>query len=310
MQVNIGSHWMFEEVPRRRSGFAGLSARRIVLGPFVVGSGVLLATVGGSVAVAATVFTASAIHVSDSAPRHVAAPVIAASTSRHPAPAVPHSAPATTTAPATTAPARVTSHGVTTAPPPIVVAVPPATSASRTVPGTAVAPATTSASAPSRSGSAGAPTPTHPDPVGNALIYLSDYDAGTKLLQFEYAERLPDGADGNPSYQVSSPRGFTAGLADTVVITSGGTVCGRAGNVCTPAELISAVRSAGLFASVGVGAGGVLQSVVELPDRTGAGQINPAPVPSASAPSTAPSGATSPSATPSATPSPSASPTA
>lgn len=59
---------MFEEVPRKRRGIARVTARRVVLGPFVLGGGMVLAAVGGSVAVAATVLTASTIVLSDVPP--------------------------------------------------------------------------------------------------------------------------------------------------------------------------------------------------------------------------------------------------
>lgn len=72
---------MFEEVPPRRRGIAGMTARRVVLGPFVVGGGVLLAAIGGSVAVAATVITASTLRLSDVPPSpHLTARATAAVT--------------------------------------------------------------------------------------------------------------------------------------------------------------------------------------------------------------------------------------
>ena len=79
---------MFEEVPRTRRGLVAylgvsqLTTRRIVLGPFVIGGGVVLAAIGGSVAVAATVFTASTIRASD-VPPHPHQPIVVAAPPDH-----------------------------------------------------------------------------------------------------------------------------------------------------------------------------------------------------------------------------------
>ena len=336
---------MFEEVPPRRRGIAGVTARRVVLGPFVVGGGVLLAAIGGSVAIAATVITASTIRLSDvPPPSHLTARATAAVTTipvaTTPAAAAVRTAPAgiapesshrtalagaqPLTAPATD-PSRPQSSslGVT----PSATGAPPTESRRRPVRAPAATtdprssavlasatPSTTSASA----------SPVLPPPVtrpeGNALVYVSGYHAATRRIRYEFAD-VSTASDGSTRYRVSSPQRFSARIAAAVVVISGGTICPPADSRCTPAQLIAAsVR--GFFAEVAIDSSGQLQAVIErdstatpvAPQRSGAPPSPSAPALVGSPPSASPAPSTSPAASassaPSASPVPSASPSA
>lgn len=272
---------MFEEVPRKRRGIAGVTARRVVLGPFVLGGGMVLAAVGGSVAVAATVITASTIVLSDVPPLS------------HPKA---HETVAATTIPVATDPAtaavRTASAGSA-----------PRSGTHRTA--LAGAPATTTdprssddlASA-TPSTTPGSSSPALPPPITrperNALVYVSGYDAGTGHIRYEFAD-IGTASDGRPRYRVSSPQRFSAGIAASVVVISGGTVCPPADSRCTRAQLIAA-SARGFFAEVAIDSSGQLRAVIEqagtaapaAPDRSAA-----SPSPSVSASVDAPPAASS-----------------
>jgi len=262
---------MFEEVPRERRGLSRwVPVRRVVVGPFVLGGGMLLAALGGSVAVAAaaTVLTASAIS-SDVPPRpdQVVVP-----TSSHPAPLVPPTRPrpahpASTAAPASagqSAPVPGGSHSRVVAPAPV------STAAASTAP----AESRTASNVPASPSSAVPSTaPSSSGPRGNAVIHLSGYDQATGRFAYQFATAVPQAAGG---YVISGPQTFTAALAPTATITSGGSLCPPAGSSCTPQELIGAADS-GIFAEVAIDVTGALRSVVEVGDQAVVAQRRPLP---------------------------------
>ncbi len=280
---------MFEEVPRERRGLSRLvPVRRIVLGPFVLGGGMLLAALGGSVAVAAaaTVLTASAIS-SDVPPRP--APVAVPTTS-HPAAPVPHTRhrPARpSTAGATTTAGRPTpvptAGNVAAAAPSNAVAAPARTSAAPAGSPPGSAPASSVPASPTSA----APAPSSSGPVGNAVIHLSGYDQATGRFAYQFATVVPQdaGADG---YVISGPQTFTAALAPAATIVSGGTLCPPAGSSCTPDQLIAAADS-GLFAEVAIDVTGALRSVVEV-GGSDYGDVTPKLLPVPSTATTPPGG--------------------
>ena len=258
---------MFEEVPRDRRGLARLTARHVVLGPFVVGGGVLLAAVGGSAAVAATVITASSIRASDVPPRPAPTPVVATSSHR----AAAHRAPA----PASSSRAGVAGTTVAAGVP--VGAAPsaggsaisrptaaPRSSDVRTAPPTLgkpdVDPYRSGRPSPSPSGS----------PAGNALLYVTGYDQASQRLQFEYAVVSPGaGPGGSDLYQVESARRYSATLATDLTVTSGGQLCPPAGSRCSLDQLIAGA-GAGFYAIAAIDPEDQLHSVIEV-DNAGSG---------------------------------------
>jgi hypothetical protein len=307
---------MFEEVPRERRGvarwllahsvgFGPFVLRPLAVGPFVLGGGMLLAAVGGSVAVAAaaTVLTASAIGSDDlpARPQHA----VAAASPSHPAPA--HSSASRSTGPATAGlPAAGTSGAVAASG---VVGSAAASTAAVTAGNAAAAPTRSPAGsavpaapvAPTRSvvppGPAGSPTsgsavptPSSSAPLGNALIHVSGYDQATGRLAYQFAAASPDG--NGMRYVVSGPETFSAGLAPTVAIVSGGTLCPPAGSTCTTDQLIAAAED-GFFAEVAIDVTGTLRSVLEVDDQAVTARL--APVPSSSPTPTASGGASGPS---------------
>ena len=291
---------MFEEVPRERRGLARwllvhpvgfdrIALRPLSVGPFVLGGGVLLAAVGGSVAVAAaaTVLTASAIGSNDVPPRpqHVVAaagsshaaparsqlarPGHAASSSHPPAAAGAPSAAAASGAGASAGPARTagtaTRAGTTS------------TAATPTR-----SPAGPSATAGPTSGGPVGPAPSSSAPLGNAVVHFSGYDPATGRFSYQFAAADPSGTSGDSSgYLVSNPDTYTAALAPTASIVSGGSICPPAGSACTPDELIAAAE-AGVYAEVAIDATGTLRSVVEVGEQLASAQAAPGPDTSAS----------------------------
>jgi hypothetical protein len=297
--------------------------RRVVLGPFVIGTGVLLAAIGGSVAVAATVFTASNGGFSDIPPKLLgqsAAPLIrppAAPATGHAHPSV--SRPLAAAAPGASSPMAAGSLGagsravgapVMVGPVLTVGSAAPAAvrpdSQSRTLEAMAPFSAPTSfaaaspvvsARAPSAVPSSTASSSPSGDPAGNALIYVSGYDPSTGRIQFEFAVLQGSAeAGGAQRYQVSGPAQFSAGIAPSVRIGSGGTICPVSAGSCTPDQLIAAA-SGGFFAEVAIDSSGQLQSVLEVGGAQAGARFGPAPsrspVPSPSG-SPAPSGVTAP----------------
>jgi len=268
---------MFEEVPRARRGLAGLTARRVVLGPFVIGGGVLLAAVGGSVAVAATVLTASGIHASDVPPKPAPHPVVATSSAHRPAAptrqqpvaARPTDRPAGSR-PATAVPAPSASQLVRV--PPTAVLNP-----SRPVPSSASAASSAPASSPSVSSSG---------PNGNALIYVTGYDQASNRVLFEFAAAEPGaGPNGSDVYRVQSTRQYSATLATDLTITSGGQLCPPAGSRCSIDQLTAAAGT-GFFAIAAIDPADQLHSVIEV-DNVGtsfapAATATPTPSPTSS----------------------------
>ncbi len=273
---------MFEEVPRERRGLSRLvPVRRIVLGPFVLGGGMLLAALGGSVAVAAaaTVFTASAIS-SDVPPRP--APVVAPATS-HPAAPVSHTQhrparPATSVATATAGPTTRTPDTRIDAPaaPSGGVATPASTSAAPAGPPPRSAGARPGSNVPAATSAVpSSAAPSSNGPRGNAVIHVSGYDQATGRFAYQFATAVPQ-ADGADGYLISGLQTFTAALAPAATITSGGTLCPPAGSSCTPDQLIAAADS-GFFAEVAIDVSGALRSVVEVGDQAVTPKLLPVP---------------------------------
>jgi hypothetical protein len=277
---------MFEEVPRERRGVARLvPARRVVLGPFVLGGGMLLAAVGGSVAVAAaaaTMITASTIGSSDTPPRpgHPMASVSSTPQSvaaRRPPVRHQRATPVAPTAAGLATVARPSS------PPPAAVAPVPA---SASLPAPASTPTsrpplrsagpTATPSSPASSPSA-TPSPSSSAPLGNAVVRVSGYDPASERLAYQFAVvQAGAGAGGSDLYHVIDPDTFTAALAPSLAITSGGGICAPAGSACTRDELIRAADS-GFFAVVAIDAQGELRSIIEVGDRSPEPKLMPAP---------------------------------
>jgi hypothetical protein len=272
---------MFEEVPRVRGGLGRLTAFRIALGPFVIGGGLLAATVGGSVAVAATVITASSINA-PAQPSSLDVPAPIAPASSTPAAPAPH-------------PSRPVS-GLSWSEPTSFVPGGPMVRPSGQhsgpvlVPGLrAVVPAGPSSSADRAApSSAGSPSPSGTGPAGNALIFVTGYDQRSNRITFEFAQlRRGTGAGGAAQYLVSDPSSFSAGIATGISITSGGQLCPPAGSRCTLDQLIAGAGK-GFFATAAIDPAAQLQSIIEL-DNPAASDA--APLASASAtPSASPSG--------------------
>ncbi|MBV9821820.1 MAG: hypothetical protein JO144_06205 [Actinobacteria bacterium] len=306
---------MFEEVPRERRGLGRwllahsvgfgqfrfgttvprpvvlrplvirpLVLRPLAVGPFVLGGGMLLAAVGGSVAVAAaaTVLTASAIGSSGDVPPH---PVAVSGPARAPAThaAPTHAAPAPDRQPAASR-AAGSAHRVSGAPgSPGAGRAAVAPSVSPTAPAVSTPPSSAPA-APSPTGSPAAPgvpvvppasastdpAPSSSGPLGNALVHVSGYDQATGRLAYQFAVA---GAGGQ--YAIGSPQTFSAVLAPAASIVSGGTLCPPAGSSCTPEEL-GAASGAGFFAEVAIDATGTVRSVVEVDDQA-SGRLMPGP---------------------------------
>jgi hypothetical protein len=241
---------MFEEVPRTRRGLARLAARHVVLGPFVIGGGVLLAAVGGSVAVATTVITASSIRANDVPPHAVQHPAVVATPART---AAAHRSP--------TAGSDDRSTGAGDSRPPLVsspagpLVVPPSAA------GTAVA----SQPGAELSGSGrptAAPSASSSGPAGNALIYVTGYTG--QRLQFEYAVVSPGaGPNGSDLYQVTTTRHYSATLASDLTVTSGGQLCPPAGSRCSVDQL-TAAAAAGFYAIAAIDPADQLHSIIEV----------------------------------------------
>lgn len=278
---------MFEEVPCERHGLARLlPVRHVVLGPFVLGGGMLVAALGGSVAVAAaaTMITASAIGSDNDLPArpgHVVPPSTSSEESvsarRSPVrlPARPVASQRFTTSPA----AGVTTHngvagggggaggaGIAGGPSMSSVASPSSAAGSGAAERTA-APYT----------AAGSPTPSASGPLGNAVIRVSGYDQASGRLVYQFATVRPRaGADGRDQYLVSDRQSFSAPLAPSVTITSGGGICPPAGSACTPDQVIRAAES-GFFAVVAIDTAGVLRSITEVGGEPATVQLSPVP---------------------------------
>lgn len=290
---------MFEEVPRKRSGIARVIARRVVLGPFVVGGGVLLAAVGGSVAVAATVITASTIALSDvpPAPRPTSGPVglntgtgpAGTASGSHPAGAAgsrPAVAPLVTgslnrPSVAATPPGSMPTAGQPHRPARVapITPEPPTSSA----PVSAAPPSTLVSSSPTVPPPVLAPTQPS-GPQGNALVYIRGYQPSTHRLRYQFADARR-ASDGSVEYRVASREQFSAGIATSVVVISGGTICPPAGSRCTLKQLITA-SAHGFFAEAAVDSGGQVRAVLERDSGSvsAAPAQSTAPVPSAPAP--------------------------
>jgi hypothetical protein len=269
---------MFEEVPRERRGFAVLTARRVALGPFVIGGGVLALTLGGSAAIAASVITVSTIGLNDLPPHRPGAHVVVATPK-----AAPKAERVIGSSTGSTVPGRPSGQrpGATSspeAPKPRPTKNDPKSGPSQSAP-------VLSSTSPAGSGtpSTSHPTPstsvTPSKPVGNALVFIFGYDTGSKRIKFAYAVTQPGaGPNGSDLYAVQDPHPYSAGIATDVQITSGGTICPPAGNTCTSQQLISAASSGGFFAEVAIDANGNLRVVVERDSPTAAdAKLMPAP---------------------------------
>jgi hypothetical protein len=267
---------MFEEVPRERRGFAGLTARRVVLGPFVIGGGVLALALGGSVAIAASVITVSTIGLNDLPPQRpgthviVATPTAAPKAQRVPGSSTGSAVPGRPSGQQPGAPSpRPSKNDLKSA---------PSQSAPVVSPTSPVGSGTPSASTPTPTPS---PSVTPSKPVGNALVFIFGYDTGSKQIKFAYAVTQPGaGPNGSDLYTVNDPHPYSAGIATDIQITSGGTICPPAGSTCTSQQLISAAASSdGFFAEVAIDADGELRVVVERDSAPSAAdaQLTPAP---------------------------------
>jgi hypothetical protein len=261
---------MFEEVPRTRRGLARLTARHYVLGPFVIGGGVLLAAVGGSVAVATTVITASSIRISDVPPHPKQPPAVSATA--HPAP--PHqqradhpAGSATTDSPSAVPPARrpaatPSSHSALTS-------AAPASSTGQS----GAAPYSSGQYSSGQHGSgqpSASPSGSSSGPAGNALIYVTGYDPAVHRLRFQFAVDSPGaGPGGSDLYRVDSAQQYSATLATDLTITSGSRLCPPAGNRCSVDQLAAAAGT-GFFAIAAIDPADQLHSVIEV-DNAAAG---------------------------------------
>jgi hypothetical protein len=265
---------MFEEIPRKPGGFAGLAARRFVLGPFIIGGGVLLCTVGGSAALAATVITASTIGIDELPPHKTHHPAAGSTTTQSRIERVAGSS-------ASRGAATRKSGASAEAPKPRPTKS-PSTGAAGTLPGTGPT------AKPTVSTAWASATRTN----GNAVVYIFGYDHAAGRIKFNYAVVQPGAAsDGGDLYVVNDPTQYSAGLAADLQIASGGTVCPPAGSSCTPDELIKAA-DAGLFAQVAIDVDGNLKLVTEKGAPAKAASSQPAPSSpsgSGSAPSASPS---------------------
>jgi hypothetical protein len=258
---------MFEEVPRTRRGLARLTARHVVLGPFVIGGGVLLAAVGGSVAVATTVITASSIRASD-VPPHAQHPavVVAPSSPSHRPPAADQSdrppGSAVSRPPAASSPASR----------PVLPGSPAASLAGSAGTGQpSTGPLGSGQLGPGQLGSgqpSGSPSASTSGPAGNALIFVTGYDG--QRLHFEYAVVSPGaGPNGSDLYQVDSPHKYSATLASDLTVTSGGQLCPPAGSRCSIDQLTAAAGT-GFFAVAAIDPADQLHSILEV-DNAGPG---------------------------------------
>ena len=266
---------MFEEIPRKPRGFAGLAARRFVLGPFIIGGGVVLCTVGGSAALAATVLTASTIGIDKLPPLKTHHPAAASGNTQSLTERVAGSLGSHGAKPAATK-----SGASADAPKP----------RPTKLPNTAAAdPATKPGSSPTAMPSTSAASVSATRPNGNAVVYFSGYDQAALRIKFSYAVVEPGAApDGGDLYAVNDPTTYSAGIAADIQITSGGTICPPAGSSCTPGELIKAA-DAGLFARVAIDVDGNLELVIEkgAPAQAATSQRAPSS-PSGSAPAPTP----------------------
>ena len=253
---------MFEEVPRTRRGLARLTARHVVLGPFVIGGGVLLAAVGGSVAVATTVITASSLRTSDVPPRPIRPPAAVATshpTSAQHRPAA--GASARPVHPATARPAVGNPSSARAVPSPSAVA----------SLGTAVSSAPASAGSNRTDRPTASPSGTSSGPAGNALIYVTGYDSAGQRLQFEYAVVSPGaGPDASDLYRVDSTQQYSATLATDLAVTSGGQLCPPAGSRCSTDQLIAGAGR-GFFAIVAIDPADQLHSIIEVDNAASTG---------------------------------------
>lgn len=274
---------MFEEVPRTRRGLAAylgvsqLTARRIVLGPFVIGGGVLLAAVGGSVAVAATMITASTIRAND-VPPHPREPIVVPSSSAA-GKAVPHSSSSHRTTAASVEPSDVRP-----APP-----VRPSAVASRSVPSSSFTAPSAPSSAPTSVSASGTPTlsvpSSTPSPAGNAIVYVSAWDADTHRLVFEFATvSIGTGPQHSDVYSLASSTQYTATLADDLRVISGGKLCPPAGSTCTVEQLIAGAAN-GFFAELAIDPSSAVHQVTERDNVSQYAPTQPQPSPTSTSPS-------------------------
>ncbi|MGX7680909.1 hypothetical protein ACSMXN_18640 [Jatrophihabitans sp. DSM 45814] len=268
----------------------------MVLGPFVIGGGVVLATLSGSVAVAAaTVITASTIGLPDLGPSHGSSHVVAVHTSTKGS-----NAPG---APTTGTSAKGQDQSASAAAQASFVASPPWSSSAAANLAYGQVSSAPAASLPTPHGPANtgtgrpAPSESAEGPAGNAIVFIDGYNGAHATVSFEYATIRPGaGRDGQDLYLVESKRTYSAGLAPDISIVSGSTICPPAGSLCTPAELVAA-STTGFFAEVGIDAGGVLRSVIERDNHVGFGSQSP-PNPSQGDTSQTPSETNSPAALP------------
>jgi hypothetical protein len=279
---------MFEEVPRERRGLSRLMARGVVLGPFMIGGGVALAALGGSVAVAATVITASTIGFKDLGPHHSGAAAPARTTASNRLSVAASATRASTAAhwSATAQQAQQPWGGAETS-----VKAGSAGPAATTVPSSNSRSSVASSSSSPKSTAPSVPSPAQGSPNGNAIIFVTGYDSGASRIRYRYAHMQPGaGAGGSDMYIVDAGAIYSAGLAEGLQITSGRTICPPAGASCAVQQLIDAA-SQGFFAEAAIDSAGNLRSVIERDNvaQTASPDLKAAPAPSATATSAAPS---------------------
>jgi hypothetical protein len=113
--------------------------------------------------------------------------------------------------------------------------------------------------------------------LGNAVIHISGHDPATGRLAYQFAAvQSGAGSGGGDRYVVSDPQTFTAALAPSATIVSGGGICPQAGSACTPDQVMGAADS-GFFAEVAIDAAGELRSIVEVGYQQPTAKLLPIP---------------------------------
>jgi hypothetical protein len=290
---------MFEEIPLQRRGLARISARRYVLGHFVVGGGVVLATLGGSVAAVATVIAASTIGIPPGGPsraHHAAAPAatVSATQMRSTSAASSGGSPGPGATAASTSGVRGTGGSGTSGSGTAT----PGRHLQPTIPanqvnsgggsgGATSAPSDGSTIAvppplPSAPSGGGTGVPPDSQPSGNALVYIRGFDASRGTVLFQYATVQPGaGPGGSDLYSVLPGSIYRAPLSAAIRIVSGDTMCPPSGSPCTAAQLVVAAAD-GFFAEVGIDASGALRSVIERDNAGSFSAVQPSSAPSGS----------------------------
>ena len=95
-------------------------------------------------------------------------------------------------------------------------------------------------------------------------MFFDGYDPASGALLFRYADVAKGGGPrGSDAYSTEGgAKQYQAPLAAGASIVSGNTMCPPAGSRCTPSQLDSAAVN-GMYAEVGIGPAGRLESVIE-----------------------------------------------